>query len=208
MDSTNYGPHQRAVDAYFSALQKLSVPELEAAATAANDLIRPRVTKALIQDRADHMWQTVFAMEQQRWGTMGFLSDADQARARRKADEARVRIYADDAGHFQHAWSILEEEVTSPVEAALEERGGGDVGATAYHHAFERVLVAAMARAKQAEDIDYQTTEWLRPGAYAAERAGRVLVVQDLLPAAHFEFFAAPMRAAGIDLVGLLRGRA
>jgi hypothetical protein len=208
MDSMKYGPNSRAVGAFLDALNVLTVPELEAAAYAANDFIRPRVTDALRTERAERMWQTVFAMERQRWGALDFLSDVDRQQARQKADEARKRDLGDEAGHFEHAWSILEEEVTAPVEAALEKRDGGGVGATAYHHAFDRVLMAAKARAEQSDGIDYQTTEWLRPGAHAAERAGRVLVVQDLLPAAHFEFFAAPMRAAGIDLLSLLRGPA
>lgn len=206
MEASYNGPNQRAVDAFLSGLQKLTVPELEAAATAANDLIRSRVTDALRQDRAEHMWQTVFAMERQRWGTMDFLSDADRARAELKANAERDRILGDESGHFENAWSILEHEVSAPVEAALDERDGYGVGATAYKHAFDRIWLGAKARSPQVDDVDYQTTEWLRPGAYAAERAGRVLVVQDLLPAAHFEFFAAPMRAAGIDLLDLLHG--
>ncbi|WP_133161100.1 hypothetical protein [Microterricola pindariensis] len=200
MDSTNHGPNQRAIDAFLLRLQTLTVPELAAAATAANDLIRARVTDALRQSRADHMWNIVFATERHRYGTMDFLSDADRAHAKQRADAARDRILGDEAGHFEHAWSIAEAEAAAPVEAALDERDGVDVGAAAYVHAFNRILLVAKACAKEPGAVDQMTTEWLRPGAYAAERAGRVLVVQDLLPAAQFELFASPMRAAGIDL--------
>lgn len=205
MEPIGHGPNSNAVKAFLDALTLLTVPELDAASTAANDFIRPRVTDALRSERAEHMRRTVYALDQQRWG-LGFLSEADHNQATRAAEQESKRIFADESGHFEHAWSILEEEITEPVEAALEARDGGGVGATAYNHAFSRVFDAAKARAVAPEKVDRKTTEWLRPAAYAAERAGRALVVQDLIPAAQFEIFAAPMRACGIDLLALLRG--
>ena len=204
IESMDFGPNGRAVQSFLDALTLLTVPELDAVATAANDFIGPRVTDDLRMERAEHMRRTVYAMEQQRWG-MGFLSEGDRQLATRKAEQARVRELTDEPGHYKHAWSVLEEEITAPVGAASDARNGGDAGANAYYITMTKVIDAAKARAAPPDEIDDKTTEWLRPAAHAAERAGRVLVVQDLIPAAQFEIFAAPMRASGIDLLTLIR---
>ncbi|GLI28484.1 hypothetical protein ARHIZOSPH14_27260 [Agromyces rhizosphaerae] len=198
-----HGPNSGAVKELLEALSMLSVPELDAAATAANEFIRPRVTDALRTERAENMRRIAYAMEQQRYG-MGFLSEAHRQQATRMSAQERERVLVDEPGHYEHAWSILEAEITAPVMATLKTRDGEDVGGAAYNNAMSRIIDAAKARSLKPGGIDQKTTEWLRPGAYAAERAGRVLVVQDLIPAAQFEPFAAPMRACGIDLLALV----